>query len=217
MYHSERYTQEQRLAQALYPLMRSKGFEWLPRLHQFRKSTENGFTCLILSTTVYDEESLTEAHLGARIDDVENLAFPFTNGLPGFQPDSMSLVTPMARLFNERYQRLPLDGEESVQEVKGLLQQQLETEGFAFLERYSQLHALDQLLNSQPDEPVVYLHNQINRCFRAIVTAKLLQRQDFTRLADHYASLLSTRLYAPEATQAKYERLRHFLLHYSMN
>jgi hypothetical protein len=217
MYHPDRSIQEQQLAQALHPLMRSKGYDWLPRLHQFRKSTENGFTCLILSTTAYEKESLTEAHLGIRIDHVENLAFPFTNGLPGFQPDSMSLVTPMARLFEQRYQRLPLAGEKSVEEATSQLKGQLESKGFAFLQQYSQLSQLDELLNAQPEAPVPYLHNQINRCFRAIVTAKLLQRQDFAALTEHYASLLADSLYAPEATKAKYQRLRHFLLHYSMN
>jgi hypothetical protein len=217
MYQSDRPTQELHIVQALRPALKQRGYDWLPRLHQFRKSTISGFSCLILSLSVYEETSLVEAHLGVRIDDVENLAFPFTNGLPGFQPESMSLVTPIAKLFGQRYQRLSLQGPADLQRATTAFTQQMEEEGFAFLEKYGRLETLDRLLNEQPNEPVPLLHNQINRCFRAIVTAKLAQRDDFLDLAAHYAEFLTQKLYAPQPTLDKYERLRQFLLHYSMN
>jgi len=217
MYQPDRSTQEFQIVQALRPLLAQKGYDWLPRLHQFRKSTKSGFSCLILSISTYEEASLAEAHLGVRIDDVENLAFPFTNGLTGFQPESMSVVSPMAKLFGQRYQRLSLQGPADLPEATATFTRQLEERGFAFLEKYGQLKALDQLLNKQPGETVPLVHNQINRCFRAIVTAKLMQRQDFPDIAAHYADFLADTLYAPKPTLDKYERLRQFLLHYSVN
>ncbi|HKK79430.1 MAG TPA: hypothetical protein VJ933_07355 [Phaeodactylibacter sp.] len=217
MYQSDRSTQELHIVQALRPALQQRGYVWLPRLHQFRKSTKSGFSCLILSLSTYEEASLVEAHLGLRIDDVENLAFPFTNGLPGFQPESMSLVTPIAKLFGQRYQRLSLQGPADFQRATTTFTRQMEEEGFAFLEKYGRLETLDRLLNEQPNEPVPLLHNQINRCFRAIVTAKLTQRDDFPDLVTHYADFLAEELYAPQPTLHKYERLRQFLLHYSMN
>ncbi len=217
MQHPNISAQESQIALALAPALKSAGFDWLPRLHQFRRSHEEGFSCLILSLSEYETDSLIEAHLGLRIDHVENLAFPFTNGLPGFQPDSMSLVTPMARLFGKRFERLTVTDEASIGEAVQHFREQLAEKGLPFLQQYSRLQSLDELINDNPQATVPLLHNQINRCFRAIVTAKLLQRPDFLQLTAHYRQFLEEELYAPAQTLEKYERLRHFLEQYSMN
>lgn len=210
-------TLEVQVADSLQPLLREKGYHWLPHLHQFRRSHPKGFSCVILAVSHYDTGSLLEAHLGLRHDDVENLAFPFTNGLPGFQPDSMTLVTPLGRLFGKPYQRFEVQNHNSLKTATEELKGQLLEEGLGFLKNYSQLAAVDRLLNALPDEPVQLLHNQINRCFRALVCAKLQQRDDFQALAEHYAHFLQERLYAPAPTLDKFDRLRRFLEQYSMN
>jgi len=210
-------TLEAQVAERLQPLLRERGYQWLPHLHQFRRSRSKGFSCVILSTSHYENGSLLEVHLGLRHDDVENLAFPFTNGLPGFQPDSMTLVTPMSRLFGKPYQRFEVRSQDSLDSAIEQLSSQLQEEGLEFLKDYSELAAVDRLLNAQPEEPVQLLHNQINRCFRALVSAKLRQRTDFAALAEHYARFLQERLFAPAPTLEKFGRLRRFLEQYSMN
>ena len=216
MQHST-FIQEQGVVDAMATPLKEHGFDWLPRLHQFRQSTENGFSCLILSSSPANSGSIMEAHVGLRIDDVENLAFPFTNGLPGFQPDSMTLVTPMARLYNQRFQRLALQDERDQKATARLFGAQFKEKGLPFVEAYSKLSDLDHLFNHAPSDPLPLVHNQINRCFRGIVIARLTQRQDFEAVTQAYATALRDSLYAPDATIAKFDRLAGFLRHYSMN
>lgn len=199
------------------PPLKEHGFDWLPRLHQFRQSTENGFSCLILSSSPANSGSIMEAHVGLRIDDVENLAFPFTNGLPGFRPDSMTLVTPIARLYNQRFQRLTLQDERDQKAAARLFGAQFKEKGIPFVETYNKRSDLDHLFNHSPSDPLPLVHNQINRCFRGIVIAKLTQRPDFEAVVQAYATALRDTLYAPDATIAKFDRLAGFLRHYSMN
>lgn len=210
-------TQEGQIAEALAPLLQAKGYDWLPRLHQFRRSTEKGFTCVILSLSPFEDRAFAEMHLGVRIDDVENLAFPFTNGLPGFQPDSMTLVTPIAQLFGQRYERFELDPQEGPAHAIQCFEQQLEMQGLAFLEQHNDLSTLEQVFNESPGERLPLVHNQINRCFRGLVMAKLKQRPVLDELAAQYGQALSEQCFAPQATLDKFDRLYAFLKHYSMN
>lgn len=209
--------QEQGVVDALAQKLKKHGFDWLPRLHQFRRSSAHGFSCLILSSSPANTGSIIEAHVGLRMDDVENLAFPFTNGLPGFRPDSMTLVMPMARLYDQRFQRLNLKDEKDQEAAAQLFGAQLEEAGLPFIEAHSTLSALDQLFNETPDQPLPLVHNQINRCFRGIVLAKLTQQPDLDALVQAYKLALRDRLFAPDATITKFERLAGFLRHYSMN
>ncbi|MCB0578026.1 MAG: hypothetical protein KDD10_01785 [Phaeodactylibacter sp.] len=210
-------TRENRIAERLIPFFREWGFTWLPHLHQFRQSTERGFTCVILSVSDYGDSSLLEAHLGIRIDDVENIAFPFTNGLPGFQPDSMTLATPLARLFGQAFERFEVSDENSADEAVAAIRAQLQEKGLKFLRRYSSLEHMDALFNETPEEPLRLAHNQANRCFRAAVLARLLPRRDFESLAETYGRHLREELRVPAATLEKYLRLISFLQHYSQN
>ncbi len=209
--------QESGVAKALEANLKAKGFDWLPQLHQFRRSTTKGFNCLILSSSPASTGSILEAHIGLRLDAVENLAFPFTNGLPGFQPDSMTVVTPMARLYQQQFQRLPIKDAKDQQAAAGLFLQQLEEAGLPFLEKYNDLRTLNALFNATPDQPLSLVHNQINRCFRGVVLARLAQSPRLPKLIDQYRSYLKQRLYAPDQMLNKFQRLCHFLEHYSMN
>ncbi|MCB0589201.1 MAG: hypothetical protein KDD06_28190 [Phaeodactylibacter sp.] len=205
------------VAERLAPFFRECGFTWLPHLHQFRKSTERGFTCLAIAVSDCEGGSLLEAHLGIRIDAVENLTFPFTNGLPGFQPDSMTLVTPLARLKGKPYERIELSDENSADEAAAAIRQQFEEKGLAFLSHYSSLENMDNLFNRTPEEPLPLVYSQSNRCFRAVAMARLLSRKDFELLVENYSLRLAHELFVPLPTLDKFSRLVEFLRHYSQN
>lgn len=205
------------IAERLKPFLGRQGFTWLPHLHQFRKSTERGFTCIILSVSDHEESSLVEAHLGIRIDDVENIAFPFTNGLPGFQPDSMTIVTPLAKLYGQPFQRFEVASQRSAAEAVVAIQGQLQDKGLKFLNQYSSLEDMEALYNEKPEEQLQLVHNQANRCFRAVAMARLLPRKDFEQLVETYGRRLETELHAPQSTLEKYTRLVNFLRYYSQN
>lgn len=207
---------ESRLDETLGAFLAAAGFTPRPELHQYRRAAEEGFQCVIHSWSHYDDISMLEIHIGIRLDAVEGIAFPMTNGLPGFAPDSMTLVTPLAKLRGRRHQRYEIKTEEDVQEAVGEIKEWLKEDGLPFLEKYSSLEAMDALFNDNPAKLLPYIHNASNRCLRGITLAKLTGRDDFERLVRVYRQQLEIQQ-AIEVTKEKYERLVEYLRMYSEN
>ena len=207
---------EREIHRQLGTYLESKGFLSVLSLKQYRYPTPIGFQCVITSVSHYEDCALLEIHLGIRADSVENLAFPFTNGLPGFKRDSLTLVTPLAKLFGQNYQRFEIKSKEDIPEVIASIQQQLKEKGFSFLQEYSRLDNLDYLYNQNPIEPLNLVHNQVNRCIRGITLAKLCQSTEFTNLGILFEQRLKS-LYATEPVLSGYQRLLKYLHAYSEN
>lgn len=206
----------QQVLDHLKAYLAQRDFFYVPAWNQFRRLTPTGFQSVIVSWSPYPDQSVLEIHVGVRHDAVENLAFPFTNGLPGFQPNSMTLVTPLARLYDEPHQRFGVATEADVKEVLPLIISRLQTRGVSFLEKYTRLEALDALFNARPGEPVQLVHNQLHRCLRAIAVARLVLRRDFESLGAFYRRQLGF-LAAPAAILERYERLLLYLRSYYPN
>ena len=185
-------------------------------LKQFRSATTIGFQSIILSASHYPDCSIVELHLGIRADAVENLAFPFTNGLTGFKKDSLTLVCPISKLFNSPFQRYEIRDRRDIDGVFSNFQKQLEEKGFQFLAQHKRLETLEHLFNDLPNEPLALVHNQVNRCMRGITLAKLCHSRDFEQLAQIYEYQLS-QLFVPKSTLERYQRLLNFLRTYSAN
>lgn len=207
---------KKRLVHGLVSKLRGKDYVYTPQWEQFRKPTASGFQSLILSISSYPDVSIFELHLGVRLDAVENLAYPFTNGLMGFQANSMTLVSPLAKLHGRAFQRFEIaptgDVDAPLAEIAG----QLERGGLSFLEKYNRLEEMEQLFNRHPHHPLPLVHNQINRCLRGLVLARLANRTGFEKLASLYRNRLQV-LRAPDATLHKYDRLRSYLRSYTPN
>ncbi len=193
-----------------------RDFIFLPQLNQFRRVTGPGFQCGIMSMSHYEDTSLLELHLGLRDDATEQLAFSYTNGLSGFRPNSMTLVTPIAKLYDQPFQRFSIQRSSDADAVLATLVQQLNDRGLIFLNRYSQTEDLEQLFNADPETPLPLLHNQVHRCIRGLALAKLMSRHYFESLAERYLHCLY-QLAAPEKTIQSYKRLWNFLRTYSLN
>lgn len=200
----------------LRPFFERKGFLHLPQWEQFRKPTPTGFQAVIISLADYDDLSLLEIHLGVRQDAVENLAYPFTNGLMGFRENSMTLVTPLAKLHGHAYQRFELKDMPDMSAPLEQITEQLLKGGFSFLSKYTRIEEMEQLYNRHPKHHLPLVHNQINRCLRGIVLARLNHRTDFDQMAGIYHQRLQE-LRAPEVTIQKFERLRDYLRTFSEN
>ncbi len=198
------------------PFFEERGFQYRPAVQQFRREAPGGFQCVIFSATAYADTVVFEAHLGIRLESVEGLAFPYTNGLPGFSADSMTLVTPAARLRGKRFERRQLDSLAAADAALAATFRFLEADGLPFLNRYSDLPAMDELYNSEPMRPLDLVHNQTNRCLRGVTLARLAGRDDFDRLVRIYRQQLNI-LHAPDFAVRKYEELVRFLRSYSPN
>lgn len=207
---------KQRIIAGLQPLLQMKGFVYVGQWDQFRKPTPSGFQSVILSLANYPDASLLEIHLGVRQDAVENLAYPFTNGLMGFQTNSMTLVTPLAKLHGHAFQRFEISVSTDLATILSQISDQLEKGGFSYLDKYSRLEEMCHLFNKHPNHPLPLVHNQINRCLRGMVLAKISQKNGFETLTQIYRDrLVSMRV--PQDTLDKFDRLRTYLRTYSSN
>ena len=207
---------EREIYRQLGTYLEAKGFIPILHLKQFRYPTPIGFKCIILSISHYEDCALLEIHLGVRADAVENLAFPFTNGLPGFKKDSLTLVTPLAKLFGKNFERFEIRSKADMSPIISQVQDQLKEKGFSFLQEYSRLDNLDYLYNQNPIDPVHLIHNQVNRCIRGITLARLCQSTEFTNLGILFEQRLKN-LYATEPVLDGYQRLLRYLHTYSEN
>ena len=201
--------------QQIQPFLKKKDFIFVPAFQQYRHLTPLGFQCIIFSFSHYPDVSILEMHLGIRADEVEQLAFSFTNGLPGFRSDSLTLVTPMAKLMEKSFERFELKDETSCSIAVQELMLQLDRRGWLFLNQYSRLEQLHKLYNEQPDQPLPLVHNQINRCIRGITLAKLTHADEFNALGETYRDAL-LKSDVLRIHQHKVQRLYQFLRSYSM-
>ena len=204
------------VVELLNPSFCKSGFEWLTKWHQFRQMTPKGFNAFIFSISGYESAALMDAHLGIRIDAVEQIVFGYTDGVTGFKPNSMTLVVPLCRLFGKQMERFEITGKIAAQLSAKAMLHQFQEKGKAFFDQYGTLEALNLFYNSTPEQSIPLIHNQINRCFRGITISKLLQSNQFDNLTTTYRSVLEKR-YAPQVTLDKFDRLVWILRGYSPN
>lgn len=192
-----------------------RDYFFMPQLNQFRRVTPTGFQSIILNWIPCESGHILEVNLGVRHDAVEDLAHPFTSGLPELQ-SNFTLFTSLGKLFEQPIQRFAIHSEADILPAVNAIQKGIMSRGISFLERYARLENVDNLYNSDPDSPLTYLHNHLQRCMRAIAVARLSLRPDFERLAASYRSQLQ-QMGVAESILDRYDRLWRFLRTYSMN
>jgi hypothetical protein len=184
-----------------------EGFEWLPEWKQFRRTWSGGFDNLIISWTQYPEDALLELHIGVRHDRIEQIAYPYSLGVKGYQPHSNTLIVSLGKLKPDASFRHVVTDEASTQATADLLAEQLQAHGFAFWERFRTLEAVEETLNEAPDAPCPYLYNAYNRILRGTVAAHLLRRPNYPQLIQTYY----LQLHRPEVPQQQLLRYRELL------
>ncbi len=199
------------LLASLHPVLAPAAFRSLPRLQQWRRTTESGFQCVILSSAALPDGSQSiELHLGVRHTATEELVFPFTNGLPGFRPNSMTVSVPAWKIMPALSRRWQLKEATDWVELMPQLTRFLEQDGLFFLEKYQFIRSLDELYNAQPEHPCFLVHNQYLRAMRGVGIAHLRQRPDFIELcAAHRRHLVA--VMAPDYVRTAFDRLVHHL------
>ncbi|MEM6966532.1 MAG: hypothetical protein AAF573_17340 [Bacteroidota bacterium] len=207
---------KQWLYEAIAAYCEPKGFELVSSKNQFRKKTPLGFQTIILSLGVLPKSTLFEVHLGIRNDAIEKLAFQFTNSLALFQRDSMTLVSSIARLQNIPYQRFEIVKATDVDPAIENVITYMEQEGLGWLEKYQSLQTIHEALNSLPLSKTKLMSNQIYRCFRGLVAAKLTNQPNYAEIEKAYDAFLID-LYIPEYQLATFEKLKNYLRNFSAN
>ena len=193
-----------------------QGYGLVPDKKQFRKITDTGFYNVIFTTTAYENEVWLEVNLGCRNHQVEQIAQQFLGNTRDFWADSNSLVISIGKFNNAKYFRYKMASTSDVLDVCEEVKDFLLTQGFDFLKNSESLPVLHEIYNKTPTKPCRFLYNQVHRCFKGIIVAKLIYSEDFLDLADTHRDNL-IRIGATSEELLTYERLLSYLLYLSVN
>lgn len=209
-------TLKQQLIEALGAVLEPLGFDYLPKLNQYRKTTDDGFLNLLWSFSDYPDVCILEFHAGLRINAVEEMAFPFTNGLKSFQTDSHTLVASIGRLKGKRFERFSIATEQDLTSIIQAFQEDLEEVVKPFWEHYQKLEHLSQLFNFPKEEQLLLVPNWHHAPLRGVVLAKLLNRPNFTAIVQKH-SLILKELATHDLLKERFGQLVIYLQEMSFN
>ncbi|MCS6967670.1 MAG: hypothetical protein RMJ44_00905 [Cytophagales bacterium] len=199
----------------LEPFLKEEAFFPMPELKQFRKITPTGFQNMILSFSGRNEIFL-EVNIGLRHNAVEEIAQQFLDNLPEFRKEANTLVVSIGKLSETKYFRYKIKCHDDIHQCSEQIMDFMQERGFRFLNTSGSLQALNKIFNDQPNLPVKYLYNQVHRCFKAIVVARMCAHPQFLDLLNTYYCTLQ-KLGVPDRTLMEYDRLANYLLHYCPN
>ena len=211
-------TTEAKLYYALYDFFESAEFHLLMDKKQFRKNTPSGFVNVIFSVSEYqkDADAWVEVHVGCRNDQIEQIAQQFLNAnLIDFRADVNTLIISTGNYNNVKYFRYKIQNDEDLNDACDSIMEFMNLSGFSFLNSVTKLSDIDQILNGQAHKPSKYLYNQVHRCYKGLIAAKLNDNPRYTQIATTYQNYLTK--FANETELSNFERLVTYLQYYGNN
>lgn len=206
---------ETKLYEQLDAFFQSQGFGFLPDQKQYRKSTQNGFQNIIFSISETENVFWVEVNFGVRFEFVEQIAQQFLNNSFGYRPAANTLVISIGKFLDIKYFRYKVTNEADFERVTEEIRSFFEEKGFDFLDRADSLNFIEDTLNDSPAIPCRYLYNQVHRCFKGIVAAKLSDNCNFATITNIYRHFLLKN--GTDEDLLNYERMITFLHHYNAN
>lgn len=206
---------EVKIYQKLEEFFSEKGFELLIDKKQFRKINYDSFQNVIFSISDSNGDVWIEVNFGIRNGQIENFTQQFLNNRVNFRADANTLVTNIGKFNGQKHFRFKVRDEFDLERVIDEIKDFFISKGFDFMVNASNIHEIDRILNEDPTKPCLFLYNQIHRCFKGIVVAKLVNRTNFAELIDKYRDVLI--FSASDEELLNFERMIGFLLHYNSN
>ena len=206
---------EMKLYQRMEFFFQSHGFDLLPEQKQFRKTTQNGFQNIIFSVSETQKECWIEVNFGVRYEFIEQIAQQFLNNALGYRPSANTLVISVGKFLDLKYFRFKVTNEDDLGKTLNEIEDVFEKKGFDFLEKANNLSFIEETLNDSPAQSCRYLYNQVHRCFKGIIAAKLADNQNFATIINIYRHFLLKN--GTDQDLMNYERLVSFLNHYNAN
>lgn len=188
----------------------------LPEKKQFRKSTATGFENVIVAVSNYEDEIWIEINFGIRHEQIEQIAQQFLGNLVEFREDANTLVVSVGKYNDTKYFRYKVKSQEDLQFTCDEIRTFFLSRGFDFMHQYASLQSIYRLFNDEPTKPCKYIYNQMHRCFKGLVAARLCNSERFLRLGDTYRNALM-RMGATPDELFSFERMLSFLLYLSVN
>ncbi len=206
---------EVKFYQRLEVFLQSQGFHLYIDQKQFRKCTQNGFQNIIFSVTETQKDFWVEVNFGVRHDVIEQVAQQFLNNSMGYRPSANTLVISIGKFQEKNYFRFKVTNEDDLGAVLGEIEKFFIEKGFDFLKKIESLKHVEDILNDAPSMPCRYLYNQVHRCFKGAIAAKLTDNQGFMTVTNIYRHFLLKN--GTDQDLINYERMLGFLHHYNAN
>lgn len=202
--------------QQLTPFFERHQFMLLPEKKQYRRITDTGFQNVMLVPEFYDSETVLDIRFGCRNNQIEQIAQQFLTNQAIGRPDANTLIVSIGQFSDFQFVRFSIHSEEELVAACQQIERFFNTTGFNFLATSCTLSDLDRLLNEHPDQPCQFVYNQMHRCYKGLITARLNHNAHFEGLIDRYRHLLIHQTQNPYE-QIHFERLIAYLHHYSAN
>ena len=206
---------EVKFYQRLESFFQLYGFDLVLDQKQFRKATQNGFQNIIFSVSETQKEFWIEVNFGVRHEFIEQIAQQFLNNARGYRPSANTLVISIGKFQDLKYFRYKVTDEEELNKILEEVKSFFEETGFNFLDKTNNLISIDDILNDSPTRSCRLVYNQVHRCFKGLIAAKLTDNNNFATITNIYRHYLLKN--GTDDDLLNYERLISFLNHYNAN
>lgn len=207
---------ETKIFHGLSQFFEAESFAMLIDKKQFRKTTSIGFANVIFILLDYENDTWADVHIGIRNNQIEQIAQQFLNiNLDDFQTDVNTLVISIGKYHNNKYFRYKLTDDEELHQICSSVKDFMLSEGFSFLHENQDLQHIDHLINATYHQTNKYVYNQIHRCFKGLICAKLTANSRYTLIKESYKNYINQNGSLPE--QESFDRLINYLYYYNPN
>jgi len=130
--------------------------------------------------------------LAIRIDEVEEIYHKVSRFEPKYQKDTPTIWPTIRGLQGSKVgYEYELDSVEDITPVVGKLFSIFEDIALPFLEENSSIAAIDNLLNSNPENEDSIFDTPVPRFYRGVIVAKLAKRENYGQIVEAYRKHLS--------------------------
>ena len=206
---------EVKFYQRLESFFQLYGFDLVLDQKQFRKATQNGFQNIIFSVSETQKEFWIEVNFGVRHEFMEQIAQQFLNNARGYRPSANTIIISIGKFQDLKYFRYKVTDEEELNKILEEVKSFFEETGFNFLDKTNNLISIDDILNDSPTKSCRLVYNQVHRCFKGLIAAKLTDNNNFATITNIYRHYLLKN--GTDDDLLNYERLISFLNHYNAN
>jgi hypothetical protein len=171
------------LLELLDPYFEHKHYSKCRGVIDFYCETNFGHSSIIISVSGNEGDEVAELFPGIRHNLVEHFLIDLFGTNAYYNTWSHSLLPSWRFLQSEMESfRLPCNTPAEIDAAIDRFIDFMDRRGFDFLNHYRELAKIDQLLNDRPKVAARWCNHNYQRCFRALATAKLLNRPDYDRM-----------------------------------
>lgn len=188
------------LLQALQPPLQDNGFKLQKSKEQFTRTKAGVKQHFVLDFTIYEHLHVKPA-INLRVDSVEEIFHRSSGFEKQYQADTPTLSTSLQNLSGDtsKYEYV-IRGVDDVYVIASQLERDFCEIVLPYLQRYSELRAVDEALNSDPEHDSVHYMMDYLRCAHGVIVACMIERPDYNDLVDLYRrrlALVSGGFYLP--------------------